>query len=198
MQFQSEWTPTLRPLLRPAEAAARRNDIAGALRGFMSVGDAAVTLEKWRSAVRGYRAALELDLLRREPIAALLRLGPHLAHEHEWREYRRALEGTPDWPHFGCRSARIITSDSGSIVECNVAGPVCELIMARHDLVEAHPVERYAKMPLAMGLLIMRRALWITPRFETPNPSWMRVAFGGRAPVWLNEQGDWEASRAGA
>jgi hypothetical protein len=97
----------------------------------------------------------------------------------------------PGWPHFGCRSARVLTHDSGSIVECANVGPVLELAMPHADVVEVRPDGRFAKMPIAMALLVLRRALWPTPREMTSKPARVRVLFGGREPVRLDERGDW-------
>ena len=191
MQSRPWMNPKLRALSQAAEAAARKNDMASAVRKFIVAGDYAVTLDRWRSAERNYRAALELDLLWREPVARLLKIADRLGHERDWRAYIHALEGPRSWPHFGCRSARVVASDTGAIVECNVAGPLLELMMSRVDLVEAHPVPRFANMPLAMALLIIRRALWIAPRAETTRPHTVRVVYGGHEPVWLDERGDW-------
>ena len=194
VQSRPWMNPKLRGLSLEAEAAARRGDTADALRGFIEAGDCAVGLEKWRSAARCYRGALELDLLRREPVARLVKIAPRIGNEHEWAAYARVLDEVPSWPRFGCRSARIVTNDGGSIVECTGVGAVIDLMMTSVELVEAHPVERFAAMPLAMALLVLRRALWITPRVETTKPARLRVAFGGHAPVWLDERGDWAAA----
>jgi len=194
VQSRPWMNPKLRSLSLEAEAAARRGDISDALRGFIDAGDCAVGLEKWRSAARCFRSALELDLMRREPVARLVRIASHIGNEHEWSAYAHVLEEIPSWPRFGCRSARIVTNDVGSIVECTGAGAVIDLMMTSSELVEAHPLEPFVRMPLAMALLIVRRALWITPRTETTKPARVRVAFGGHAPVWLDERGDWAPS----
>src|SRR5262249_12514057 len=158
-------------LSREAELAAKRGETGEALRGFLDAGDRAVEVQLWRSAVRYYRSALELDLVRREPVARLLRIGPRVGNVSEWSAYARALEDHPGWPHFGCRSAQILSHDSGSIVECAGSGPVLELAMTHAEVVEALPDGRFAKMPLPMALLILRRALWPAPREMTTKPA---------------------------
>jgi hypothetical protein len=47
-------------------------------------------------------------------------------------------------------------------------------------------------MPLAMALIILRRALWLAPRELAADPMSVRVAFDGRPEVRLDELGDWE------
>jgi hypothetical protein len=81
--------------------------------------------------------------------------------------------------------------DTGSVVECAGAGPVLELLMSANDLIEVHPDGRFAKMPRAMALLIVRRALWPSPRELTSMSARVRVAFAGKPMVWLDERGTW-------
>jgi hypothetical protein len=180
-------------LAHDAEQAAQRGDLAEALREFVAAGDRAAAHQAWRSAARCYRGALEVDLLRREPVARLVKLSKRIGNELEWGAYARVLDEMPDWPRFGCRAARVVAHDDGSIVECSGAGPVLELIMSRADRVEVYPDGRFAKMPLAMAMLIVRRALWTAPRRDAQKPARMHVVFGGREPVWLDERGDWGA-----
>jgi hypothetical protein len=47
-------------------------------------------------------------------------------------------------------------------------------------------------MPLAMALIILRRAMWLAPREHASDPMALRVAFDGRPQVRLDELGDWE------
>jgi hypothetical protein len=67
-----------------------------------------------------------------------------------------------------------------------------ELMMTDDDLVETRPEARFAGMPLAMAMLIVRRAMWFAPRDLAADPMSVRVAFDGRAQVRLDELGDWE------
>ena len=180
-------------LSRNAELAAQQGDLGEAIRGFISAGDRAARTQLWRSAARFYRGALELDLLRREAVARMVEIAAKLGSQLEWSAYARVLDDVPSWPHFGCRAARIITHDNGSIVECPGVGPVLELMMTEQDRVELHPDGRFVKMPLAMALLILRRALWARPRESTLKPARVEVRFGGRSVVWLDERGDWGA-----
>jgi hypothetical protein len=105
--------------------------------------------------------------------------------------YSRLLDEMPDWPRFGCRSARVLAHDSGSVVECTGAGPVLELVVEAADLVSAQPDGRYSKMPLAMAMIILRRALWPAARDPAHKAARVRVAFAGKPTVWLDERGDW-------
>jgi hypothetical protein len=178
-------------LWREAELAARRGDTAEASRAFIDAGDRAVSHQLWRGAARSYRGALELDVLRREPVTALARIAAHLGQQQEWAIYASVLDEVPAWPRFGCRSVQVIAHDGGSVVECAGVGPVLELAMTHAEYVEVRADGRFSKMPLAMALLIVRRALWPVPREHARKPARVRAAFGGRAPVSLDEHGDW-------
>jgi hypothetical protein len=183
--------PSQPALTHDAELAARRGDLAEALRGFIDAGDRAVQFQLWRSAARHYRSALELDLIRREPVARIVKISTRIGNQGEWSNYARVLEEMPAWPHFGCRNAQVLAHDSGTIVECGGAGPVLELTMSSADLVHAQPDGRFTRMPLAMAMLILRRALWPSPSMSSAKAARVRVAFAGRPQVWLDERGDW-------
>jgi hypothetical protein len=70
-------------------------------------------------------------------------------------------------------------------------GTVLEVLMTGDSLVEVHPDARLANMPLAMALVILRRAMWAAPRDHAPDPMAIDVVFGGRAAMRLDEMGDW-------
>jgi hypothetical protein len=178
-------------LSREAELAAQRGDVAEALRGFLDAGDQSVKLGLWRGAARYYRAALELDLMRREPVARLVQISPRVGNQGDWSQYARVLDEMPAWPRFGCRTAQVVANDSGTVVACTGAGPVLELVFEAVDLVTAQPDGRYAKMPLAMAMIILRRALWPMTREPGHKPARARIAFAGKPIVWLDERGDW-------
>jgi hypothetical protein len=181
----------IRLLLADAERALSAGDPAVARDAFLEAGTCAAGYQLWRSAVRCYRRALEIDLTDREPIARIARMPARVVSPGDWIDYARALDRRV-WPRFGCRSAQIVTGDLGAQVECPGTGVVMELMMTDDDLVETRPEARFAGMPLAMAMLIVRRAMWFAPRDLAADPMSVRVAFDGRAQVRLDELGDWE------
>ena len=174
-----------------AEAAAQRGELDEALRGFLDAGDRACQLRLWHSAARHYRSALELDVVRRESVARIAKIAPRVGNQGGWAAYARVLDDSPDWPHFGCRTVHVLAHDRGTVIECVGAGPVLELAMESADAVLAQPDGRFAKMPLAMALVILRRALWPSPREDSIKPIRVQVTFGSCPAVWLDERGDW-------
>jgi len=183
-----------RILFADGERAVRDGEIATARACFLEAADSAIEVQLWRSALRCYRHALELDLLDREVVTRVMRIPPRVLAGRGWDLYLRAIEAHPGWPHFGCRSATIVSGDLGAVIECRGVGPVLELIMSEHDLVETRPDARFTGMPSAMALVILRRALWPTPREQEKLMS-VRVTFDVRERVRLDELGDWEALR---
>ena len=181
----------VRVLLADGERALRAEDLAAAREAFLEAGQCAASYQLWRSALRCYRRALEIDLTDREPLARISRLPPRAIALNDWTEYARALDRYA-WPSFGCRAAQIVTGDLGALVECPGTGVVIELMMTGDDLVETRPAARFAGMPLAMALIVLRRALWLAPRELASDPGSLRIAFDGRSLVRLDELGDWE------
>ncbi|HSR98358.1 MAG TPA: hypothetical protein VLM79_14975 [Kofleriaceae bacterium] len=178
--------------LADAERAWRGDDPASARAAFLEAGQCAAGYQLWRSALRCYRRALEIDLVDPAPIVRILQIPPRIVPAAEWTDYAHALD-RHRWASFGCRPAQIVTGDLGARVECPSAGFVIELMMTADDLIEARPEARFTGMPLAMALIILRRAMWLAPRDAVPEPASLRVAFDGRPQVRLDELGDWEA-----
>lgn len=185
----------VRVLLADAERALRADELAVARAAFLEAGQCAASYQLWRSALRCYRRSLELDLADREAVGRIVQLPPRVIALADWHDYARALDpglGTRGWPSLGCRTAQIVTGNLGAQVECPGTGVVMELMMTEDDLVETRPEARFAGMPLAMAMIVLRRALWFAPRELATDPASIRVAFDGRPQVRLDELGDWE------
>ena len=181
-----------RILFLDGERAARGGDLAAARECFLEAGQAAVDVQLWRSALRCYRHALELDLLDRGVIDRVLAVPLRVISGRGWDRYRAALDAHPGWRSFGCRGARIVSGDLGAVIECPGTGPVLELIMSERDLVETRPDARFSGMPVAMAMVILRRALWPAPRERASEPMTVRVTFDGRERLRLDEHGEWD------
>jgi len=181
----------VRLLLADAERALRAEDLAAARAAFLEAGQCASSYQLWRSALRCYRRALEIDLTDRDAVGRIVQLPPRVIALADWHDYARALDSRA-WPSLSCRAAQIVTGNVGAQVECSGTGVVMELMMTEDDLVETRPEARFAGMPLAMAMIILRRALWFAPRELATDPASIRVAFDGRPQVWLDELGDWE------
>jgi hypothetical protein len=180
----------IRELVGRADGAAREGDGASARRAFVDAAACASSNGMWRAAVRCYRRALELDLCDRELVARIGTIAGKLGAD--WVDYSRALEANP-WRSFGCRNAQIVVGDLGGVVTCAGAGPVLELMMARDDHVDAHPDARFAAMPLAMAMVILRRAMWPALR-DVAEPRSLGVTYAANRRVRLDELGDWQAA----
>lgn len=179
-----------RVLFNDGERAVRDGELATARACFLEAAQCAIEVQLWRSALRCYRHALELDLMDRAIVARVAQLPTRVISGRGWDLYLAALEHHPAWPRFGCRATRVLSGDLGTVVECNGIGAVLELIMSERDLVEVRPDARFTGMPSAMGLIILRRALFPSPRERADRSELMsvRVTFDVR----LDEHGDWE------
>src|SRR6185436_4762859 len=105
----------VRLLLGAGERAWRSANPGAAREAFLEAGQCASSYQLWRSALRCFRRALELDLVDREPIVRIARMSPRVVALGDWTEYARALD-LHAWPSFGCRSAQIVTGDLGAQV----------------------------------------------------------------------------------
>jgi hypothetical protein len=183
-----------RILFADGERAARDGEIATARACFLEAAQSAVEVQLWRTALRCYRHALELDVTDRAVVARVLAIPPRVLSGRGWDRYLAALEQHATWPPFGCRASRVVSGNEGAIIECAGAGVVLELLMTERDLVEVRPDGRFAGMPSAMALLILRRALWPSPRERADRDQLMsvRVIFAAQERVRLDEHGDWE------
>lgn len=187
-----------RLLFGDGERAARHGQAATARACFLEAAQAALDVQLWRSALRCFRHALELDLFDREVVDRILRCPPRTISGRGWDTYRAALESRQQLPHFGCRSAQVVIGDQGAVVECPGRGRVLELLMTADDLVETRPDASLAWMPSAMALVILRRAMWPAPRGERNELMTVRVIYEGRERVRLDEHGDWDPLVGGA
>jgi hypothetical protein len=63
--------------------------------------------------------------------------------------------------------------------------------MAEDDLIVVQPDARFADVPVAMALLILRCAMWPAPRDNAEVAYEIRVTYRGRHRYRLTEHGDW-------
>lgn len=179
-------------LFSDGERAARSGHHDTARACFLDAGRSAGEVQLWRAAIRCYRHALELDLLDREPVEAVLRMPARVISGRGWDEYKLALDAHPEWLRFSCRTARVVSGDLGAVVECPGVGPVLELLMSASDLVETRPDARFRGMPITLAMIVMRRALWMNPRERASDPSSIRVVYDAQQRIRLDEHGDWD------
>jgi hypothetical protein len=119
-------------------------------------------VQLWRAAIRSPRA-------RARAARSRGRRSDRAQRDLRPRPGRVALDQHPEWVAFACRSAQIVIGDLG----CASVGPVLEL-------------------PIAMAMIVLRRARWSTPRERATEPMTVRVTFAGHQRVRLDEHGEWE------
>ena len=183
----------VRQLLSDGERALRSEQVTAAREAFLEAGVVAAKFGLWRSALRCYKSALEIDLTDRDVVQRIAAMPARIVAFGEWSEYLRALDRRP-WPRLTCRGAQIVGANDGTIVDLVGSGAVLDLMMSASDLVEVRPEGRYTGMPLAMAMIILRRALWPVTR-SSGDPRSIRVVFDGRRTSKLDELGNWELLR---
>jgi hypothetical protein len=174
-----------------AERARRAGDPRGAYDGFVEAGRCAEQYGLWKTALRCYRNAVELDLINRLAVDHLARIAVRAGAGGEWAEYSSAILSTPSWPHVSCRSVQLLIGGSGAVVDCPRVGTVFEVVMAADDLINVQPETRFADVPVALALLLVRRAMWPSPREASSTSHDIRVTYRGKHRYRLTEHGDW-------
>jgi hypothetical protein len=174
-----------------AERARRAGDPRAAYGGFVEAGQCAEQYGLWKTALRCYRNAVELDLFAHGALEHLARIAGRAGAGPEWTEYATALAGSPTWPHIACRQVQLLIGNAGAVVGAARVGTVLEVVMAEDDLVVVQPEARFADMPVAMALIILRRAMWPAPRENAEVSYEIRVTYRGRYRYRLWEHGDW-------
>ena len=92
----------VRVLFTDGERAARAGEHDTARACFIEAGQCAADVQLWRSAIRCYRHALELDLLDRDAVDRIGRMPPRVISGRGWDDYRTALDqhgdvGMAEW-----------------------------------------------------------------------------------------------------
>lgn len=174
-----------------AERDLQRGEIDRAFRRFLAAGDAARRDARWLLAARCYRDALELDLGSRVAVRRLIAIGRHTRDRSAWIDYAHALERDPYSSGFSCRGAQLLVHNLGAVVQCVEVGPVLDLLMTSDSSFDCLPDGRFRDMPVAMSMLVLRRALW--PDGRSKRGARVRVTYRGHV-VWLNPRGEWFAA----
>lgn len=174
-------------LFAEGEQAATRGDTSLARARFVEAGECAASLQLWRSSIRCYRHALELDLGDRDVVRRIVDT-PARARSANWLDYAYAGRS------FGCRSARVVIG-AGAAIECPAVGPVMSLAMPTSDRIVVHPL---LEMPLAMAMIIIRRAMWPAPLQHRGDLRSLEVHVAHHEPLTLDELGDWQVLPPGA
>jgi hypothetical protein len=180
-----------RALVTEAERAARAGDVGEARRLYLEAGDHHSGKGAAAMAARHYRHAVELDLFDLVAVQRLALRAARAPTRVEWGAYAAALRHGA-MPAFASTSIHLLVSNEGAEVTAAPVGRVLDVLLTGDDLVEAHPAPKFDTMPLAMALLVLRRALWPAPRTRPASPMSVRVAYRGRQPVKLDELGDWD------
>ena len=184
-------TGDVRTLVAEAERAERAGNYEGAYDRYVSAGDAAAGNGSWRSAMRSFQRAIEVDLFASEAVQRLAAIASQVHNRTEWSEYATALERGVV-PRFAFRAVQLAIGNDGSFVTAPDAGTVLEMLLTGDDLLDVHPAAAFSDMPLAMALLVLRRALWSSPVNRARTPMTVRISYAGRPHMILHETGEWE------
>ena len=181
----------VRTLLAEGERAERAGQLDAAYARYVTAGDIAAGGGSWRNAMRCFQRAIELDPFEREAVSRLAAIASQVHNRTEWSEYLTALDRKLV-PRFAFRSVQLLIGNQGSFVTAPDAGPVLDVLLTGDDLLEAAPTAGFSDMPLAMALLVLRRALWTSPSHRARTPMSVRIAYNGRPHMKLHETGEWE------
>lgn len=176
-------------LHREAERALRAGHGLDARAMFVAAGDRAVRDGRWRDALESYRLALELDMLDAGVVArceAAMRSAQRKLWM--WSDYATAIAAHPEWPHFACRDAQLVIGDDAQVIACPGVGAVLDVRMTDDGALEVQPTQKFTDLPIAMAMVIVRRAVWPRPRHIGPGAALVRYL--GRL-VRLTELGEW-------
>lgn len=179
--------------LSDAERARRAGDPRGAYDGFVEAGHCAEQYGLWKTALRCYRNAVELDFVDKTAVEHLARIATRAAAGPEWADYLAVLAApaAPAWPTIVCRDVQLLVGSAGAVASCTRAGTVLGVSMTDDDHVDVEPDPRFADIPVAMALLVLRRALWPAPRENVTASFEVRVTYRARHRFKLREHGDW-------
>jgi hypothetical protein len=173
-----------------AERAVRAGDAVTAYDQFFEAGACAEQYGLWKTALRCYRSAVEINLFAPAAVKQLARIALRAGAGGEWADYAAVLAREPTWPRVTCRAVQLLVGTTGAVVACAKLGTVLELVMTADDLIEVRPEARFTEVPAAMALLLLRRALWPVTR-EAAEPFHLRVTYRGTQRFHLFETGDW-------
>src|SRR5580658_1849267 len=101
-----------------AERARRDGDSRAAYNGYVEAGHCAERYGLWKTALRCYRSAVEVDLFSPTAVNHLARIAGRAGAGGEWGEYAVALAPIPAWPSITCRQIQLSIGGSGAVVSC--------------------------------------------------------------------------------
>nr|HEX4317788.1 hypothetical protein [Kofleriaceae bacterium] len=179
--------------LSDAERARRAGDPRAAYGGFVDAGRCAEQYGLWKTALRCYRNAVELDFIDPTAVEHLARIATRAGAGSEWADYLAVVTApaAPSWPTIVCRDVQLLVGSAGAVASCTRAGTVLAVSMTDDDHVDITPDARFADIPVAMALLVVRRALWPSPRDNAATSFEVRVTYRARHRFKLLEHGDW-------